>query len=96
MCTHFILSCCDGQATVIDLTTVELEWNNLEDIGPLRVELSWNIKAAGAAAGSNLSWETAPKMVSGVRVRKKNLDPGSVCRFRLRYGAMDTLSSAPG
>lgn len=87
------------QATVIDLSTVELQWNPLDSVTlPLNVELSWNIKTSGSASGasSNNHWETAPKMVAGTRVRKKNLAPGSVCRFRLRYGIVDTPSTAKG
>ena len=85
------------QATVIDPTTVELQWNVLEGLSlPLHVELSWSVRAAGAGSSSHLSWETAPKMVGGNRVRKKNLAPGSVCHFRLRYGIVDTPSSAKG
>ena len=70
---------------------MELQWNSLEGSSlPLRVELSWNLKAAGSA------WETASQLVGGCRVRKKNLAPGSACRFRLRYGIVDTPSSAKG
>ena len=77
---------------------MDLHWDGLGDTThPMNVELSWNINTDGSAASNkNLAWETAPKMVSGTRVRKKNLPPGGTCRFRLRCGLESTPCTAKG
>ena len=67
------------RVTAVDASTAEIQWDPVGDIGCM-VELSW--AASTAPYGM---WETSPKLVSGDRVRKKNLDVGALYKFRIRF-----------
>lgn len=81
---------------VIDETTVELSWSVLPNIYQellsygLKIQLSWRLWS-----GYNLNhaeereqytqWETSTVLISGEKVRKKNLKSKKKYEFRIRY-----------
>jgi curved DNA-binding protein CbpA len=82
------------KALAVDSNTVELSWNPLPTPlqslcqGGLKVELSWRewISIARISAGAQVAvWENSATLLSGERVRKKNLLPNITYEFRIRY-----------
>lgn len=75
---------------VVDRTSVQLEWiKPFYTLATLKVELSFRgapLLTSGAAPDlSSQSWEVANTLISGDKVRKKNLSLQYCYEFRVRY-----------
>lgn len=68
---------------VIDNSTVEVSWINKSDYPNSQFELNWRNRGNSTVCGT-FAWESSQKLVSGSKVRKKNLVAGVAYEFRLR------------
>ena len=74
----------------IDTRTVEITWAGGErethggGWGEIKTELSWCLHGNRAGVGG-AEWEVGNVLISGQRVRKKNLLPGRIYEFRVRF-----------
>jgi len=75
---------------VVDRTSVQLEWiKPFYTLATLKVELAYRgaplLSSGGAPDLSNQAWEVANTLISGDKVRKKNLSLQHCYEFRVRY-----------
>lgn len=75
----------------VGANAAELEWvTSKYHRNTLLAELSWRIKEADMNSSFRQPWESASKLISSGKCRKKNLVPGAVYEFRVR--AVEELS----
>jgi curved DNA-binding protein CbpA len=94
---------------VVDVGTVQLEWIPLSQWDPppsvitkYRIELSWreimiqNPNGYGQIYQSDPQWEIGSLMITGDKVMKRNLNPGSVYEFSVRYRIPASIEKRQG
>jgi curved DNA-binding protein CbpA len=69
----------------VGTNAAELEWvTSKYHRNSLLAELSWRIKEGDMNASWRGTWESASKLISSGKCRKKNLVPGAIYEFRVR------------
>lgn len=75
----------------VGANAAELEWvTSKYHRNTLLAELSWRIKEADLNSSFRQPWESASKLISSGKCRKKNLQSGAIYEFRVR--AVEELS----
>jgi curved DNA-binding protein CbpA len=94
---------------VVDVGTVQLEWLPISQWDPppsviakYQVELSWreilypDPKGYGQIYKPDPQWEIGSLMITGDKVMKRNLNPGSVYEFSIRYRIPASIDKKQG